>query len=329
MERIKVIGAADLGHGWVKLQVNGKTWRQPSVVGEARQLFEDSIQSDDVQYKGTRDGEPVDYFVGDLALRHSKIKYAATADEKAKNWTSKILLEAGLGITAPNNNICLVTGLPVDAYFTQKQQMEDLLSSLNSAEPYEVSQGKRRTVARPWVFANKIVPQPFGSAMNYLLDDKGQIAKADDAKKKLLVIDIGYYTLDLLTLDAMQIGKDSSSPLGLGADTAYKLIQDYLKEKLGKAPGRYDLDRYVRAGVYDGIDIRQLTAKAFEALASQIDLEVRQLNTAFHKYIVTGGWAAEVVKNLTLPKDRTVVMDQLGNVTGYGKIGRRTWREAM
>jgi hypothetical protein len=163
--------------------------------------------------------------------------------------------------------------------------------------------------------------------MNYLLDDRGQLAKPDEAKKKILVIDIGYYTLDLLILDAMQIGKESSSPPNLGADTAYKLIQDYLKESLGKAPGRYELDRYVRAGEYDDVNIKPLTAKAFEALAAQIDLEVKQLNTGFSRYIVTGGWAPVVAESLTIPKDKTTVMDQLGNVQGYFKIGKRTWRD--
>ena len=329
MERQKQIAAADLGHGWTKIIVNKRTWRQPSVVGEARQLFEDNIKEKDIRYKGEKDGIAVDFFVGDLALRHSKILYAATTEEKAKNWTTKVLLETGLALTAPQSNLCLVTGLPIDAYFAQKQQMEELLKGFNTAQPYEVQEGHLKTIARPWIYTSKIVPQPFGSAMNYLLDDKGQLIRPDEARQKILVIDIGYYTLDLLILDGMQIGRESSSPPQLGIDTAYKLIQDYLKEQLGKAPGRYNLDSHVRAGIYDDMDIKPLTAKAFEALAAQIDLEIKQLNTRFNKYIITGGWASMIVDYLTIPKDKTTVMDQFGNAKGYNKIGMRAWREVI
>ena len=325
----KKLGSMDLGHGWIKLMVDGTIWRQPSVVGEARQLFEDNIQPTDVIYRGIKDDEAVDYFVGDLALRHSKIRYAATAEEKAKNWTTKVLLDAALGVNAPNDDLYLVTGLPVDAYFKQKPQLEGLLTTFSYDDPYEIQVGKEATLARPIIEEFKIVPQPFGSAMNYLLDDKGILIDKEAATKKIIVVDIGYYTLDILTLDAMQIGKESNSPEGLGADTAYKLIQDYLKDAIGKAPGRYDLDRYVRAGVYEDIDIKPLTAKAFEALAAQIDLEIKQHNTNYYKYIITGGWAPEIAKTLTTPKDRTVVMDQLGNVQGYGKIGARTWGKKL
>jgi len=321
MERIKLIGAVDIGYGWTKVTAGGKTWRQPSVLGEARQLFEENIREGDVQYRSNE----AEYFIGDLALRHSQVKYAGTAENKAETWTTKILLEAALGITAPQANVYLVTGLPVDYYFKQRAAMEELLASFNDPKPYELQVGCYKHIARPWVFKSKIVPQPLGSAMNYLLDSYGRMARPDDAKKKILVIDVGYYTLDLLILDAMEIGKESGSPTGLGVDTAYKLIQDYLKEEFGKAPNRYELDPYVRAGEYDSYDIKPLISKAFEALGTQIDLEIATLNTNFHKYIITGGWASLIADHINVPKDRLEVFDQLGNIQGYKKIGARLW----
>lgn len=317
MERKRILEAADIGYGWTKTP----TWRQPSVLGERRQLFEENIRPDDVQYIGTQG----DYFVGDLALRHSQVKYAGTAENKATTWTTKILLETALGITAPQANVYLVTGLPVDYYFKQRPAFEELLQNFNQPQPYEIQVGRHKHIARPWIMKYKIVPQPLGSAMNYLLDDRGQMLRPDEAKKKILIIDVGYYTLDLLIMDAMEVGKASCSPEGLGVDTAYKLIQDYLKDNIGKAPNRYEMDPHVRAGSYDSYDIKPLTAKAFEALAAQIDLEVQQLNTSFHKYIITGGWASLIADYLTIPKERAVIFDQLGNVQGYRKIGARLW----
>lgn len=325
MERKKLIGAADIGYGWTKVTAGGITWRQPSILGETRQLFDENIRDSDVQY---RSGS-AEYFIGDLALRHSQVKYAGTAENKAETWTTKILLEAALGITAPQANLYLVTGLPIDYYFKQRASMEELLQNFNQPQAYDLQVGRYKHTARPWILKSKIVPQPFGSAMNYLLDSSGRMARPDDAKKKLLIIDVGYYTLDLLVMDAMEIGKESSSPAGLGVDTAYKLIQDYLKDRFGKAPNRYELDPYVRAGEYDSYNIKPLIAKAFEALGAQVDLEIATLNTTFHKYIITGGWASLIADHINVPKDRLEVFDQLGNVQGYNKIGARLWGAAL
>ena len=321
MERQTIVGAADIGYGWTKVKAGSKDWSQPSVLGEARQLHDESIRDTDVRYSGGRGS----YFVGDLALRHSQVRYAGTEDNKAETWTTKVLLETALGITAPQANIYLVTGLPVDYYFKQRGSFEKLLAEFNEGKPYEVTVGRGRIAARPWVLKNKIIPQPLGAAMNYLLDGHGNMAHPDDARKKILVIDVGYYTLDLLELDAMEIGPRSSSPEGLGADTAYKLIQEYLKDRLGKAPNRYDLDPCVRAGTYESYDITPLIKKAFEALGTQISMEVSSLNTSYNKYVITGGWASLVAGYLDIPKERAVVYDQLGNVQGYSKIGARAW----
>lgn len=43
-----MIASVDLGFGYTKA-IGVTTWWQPSVVGEARQLFENSIKPDDVQ----------------------------------------------------------------------------------------------------------------------------------------------------------------------------------------------------------------------------------------------------------------------------------------
>lgn len=321
MEREVILGNADVGFGWEKFLVGGKVWRQPSIIGEARTLFEENVRSEDIQYiKDDRH-----YFVGDLALRHSQVKYAGTAEDKTKLWTTKVFLETGLGILAPRSNIYLITGLPVDYYFKQKASFEKLLQEFNEPEPYEIQVGNSKHVARPWIKEYRVTLQPMGAAMNFILDKDGKIARHEEAKNCILVIDLGYYTLNLLSLECMEIGKCSGSPEGLGVDTAYKLIQDALKDKLGKAPNRYELDQYVRAGKYNGYDIRPIIAKAFEALGKQINMEIQSLNTIYSHYIITGGWASTIADFLDIDKTRTTIYDQLGNVTGYSKLGRRLW----
>lgn len=325
MERKRVIGSADIGFGWTKIKVSNNEWKQPSIIGEARQLFDENIRPEDVQYK--KDGKH--YFVGDLALRHSLVKYAGTVDDKAKTWTTKILLETGLGIVAPYSDICLVTGLPVDFYFNQKNNMKELLNNFNSLCNYELLVGKEKRLVNPRIIKSKIVAQPFGSAMNYVLDYNGNIKNQTEANNKILVIDIGYYTLDLLILDEMEIGKSSCSLSGLGVDTAYKIIQDALKDKFGKTPNRYELDSVVLSKQFENYDITTIINRSFEALSAQINLEIKGLNTNFNKYIVTGGCSNLIAKHLDLPQDRVIIYDQMGNTRGYEKIGVRLWGKTL
>lgn len=319
-----MIVAVDIGYGYTKAVGAGKSWRQPSVVGDARELFEGSIKPSDVQL--TSNGKT--YFVGDLAVRQSLVPYFGTGDNKAMTWTTGILLKAALGVVSPRDGAYVVTGLPVDYYFKQKADFEKILQGFNNDNTFLLKIGSECISCRPWITNYKVVPQPFGAAMNYLLDDKGQIMRPQAAQGRMLVVDIGYYTLDLLVLDRMEIGRESRSPERLGIDTAYNLITAELREKVGRAPARNELDRYIRGGTYEGVDILPIRARAFEVLARQISAEVQSLNMRFDRYIVTGGWAAEIAPLLGLPADRTIIFDGLGNAEGYRKIGVRLWQKS-
>jgi F420-dependent methylenetetrahydromethanopterin dehydrogenase len=92
----------DIGFSWEKglsrsvvkvLSDSEKIYRrekylQPSIVGEPVQVFNESIKEDDIKYM-EKDKE---YFVGHMAARHSKIKYATKKADKADTWTTKVLL---------------------------------------------------------------------------------------------------------------------------------------------------------------------------------------------------------------------------------------------
>lgn len=312
----------DHDNGFGQQKAIGLTeWCQPSVLGEAAELFDNSIRPDDVQI--WVDGKH--YFVGNLALRHSLIPYFCTGDDKASSWMTRIFIRAAIGATAPGDqDINMVTGLPISYYHRQKSEFSALLDELKTPHSFDIQIGEVKTRCCPWLRHYKIVPQPFGAAMNYLLDSDGRITDQQAAQGKILVVDIGYYTLDLLVLDRMEIGKQSHSPEHLGIDTAYQIITAQLRQQIGRAPGRQELDGYVRAGMYEGVNIVPIRQQAFRALASQIQAEIDSLNARFDRYIVTGGWASEIAPMLSIPNP--VVMDGMGNVRGYRKIGVRLWQ---
>ncbi|MCO7176997.1 hypothetical protein ACFP7A_01110 [Sporolactobacillus kofuensis] len=313
----------DLGYGWTKGIGSGKQFFEPSVVGDARPLMDEQTKDGDLIYHD----DDKSLFVGGLALRQSKIRYNSTGENKAETWTTEILLKSGLATLSPTGPTNLLTGLPVDYYMKQKKSMAMLIDGFNTSGPYQLEMvGNRYKVrANPLIANYKIVPQPFGSAMDYLLDDRGNVKKMSDAKKSILVIDIGYYTLDLLELIGMEIGKNSRSPHGLGVDTAYNILRGYLIDQLGRAPERFEMDRYVLSGEYAGYDIRPLVEQAFQALAQQILLEIDSLSTYYDLYLLTGGCAPLIKDFINLPNLVVLENSQFANVRGYGKIGARLW----
>lgn len=323
-----MLGAADMGYGYAKLRVNGRTFRQPAVVGEPRRIRNEDIKKDDVRYYlSGNDQDMPKYFLGELAIRHSHVKHMSTGQDRSKAWITRVLMQAGLAATAGNASINLVTGLPVDYYFKQKADFEEMLNSFNDHEPFYINTGKGENtqIGHPTIVDHHIVPQPLGAFMNYHMNDQGELVQPDQAKKLWLVLDFGFGTMDILVMEGLEIKPGSGSPQGISISAAYRLIRDELTEQIGSTPDPYTLDQYIRKGIdYDGCNLAPLKDWAFNAIASQAQNEVDSINRRFYGCIVTGGWANEMRSRLTLPEN-TIVMDQLGNLQGYRKIGYRKW----
>lgn len=263
-------------------------------------------------------------FVGNLALRHSDIKYFSMHNNKSEAKTSEVILKTAIGSLARSNPINLLTGLPLNFYFKQRDEFVQTIMKLNDAPQFKVRKGKSKSYeSKITINECKIVPQGYGIAMDYILKADGSIERHKIAKSKVLVVDLGFYTLGLIGLDKMEIMKESSAHL-LGVDNAYKLLQTYLQSHIGKSPAKYELDPYVMSGVYEGRNIGHLINRAFRALAQQIQNEIESLNITFDYYLIGGGAAHLIYEYLDLPNK--ILFDQLTQLNGYGKISARLWK---
>jgi len=117
----------------------------------------------------------------------------------------------------------LVTGLPVNLYFQQLQDFEEQIRSLQDAEVRALC-GSRSVARRASVGAVKFFPQPFGSLLDLVLDDHGQVARRDIAKGRTLVVDIGYHTVDLLATKKLDIVSRLSKSTNYGLASAYEAL---------------------------------------------------------------------------------------------------------
>ncbi|MCR8641372.1 ParM/StbA family protein [Paenibacillus sp. N1-5-1-14] len=314
---MKEICTIDLGFSWTKGGFKNRIFREPSIIGEVKDLYDGNLKSTDFIYKD-------EHFVGGLALRHSDLTYFSMKDNKTDMWVTDVLLETAVGYLTRKEPCNVITGLPIKFFFNQKNDLEQKIMNLNDLETYKIKHGKSKMYyCNPKIIKAKSVPQGYGLTMDYVLNEDGTIGNRDVARKKILGIDLGFYTLNLLGLDKLEIMKESKTLL-LGVETAYKLLQRYIQDKIGKSPALYELDEYVISGTYEGFDITPLIKKAFRNLAIQIQNEIESLNINFDCYVIGGGAAHFVYEYLNLPNK--ILLDQLAQIRGYRKIGVRVWK---
>lgn len=314
--------ALDLGYGWTKAKYNNKVWKEPSVLGSVRRLYRENLQKDDIRFAGPNG---LSYFVGNLAIRHSDVRFTTFDKSKSESWTSEILAKCAMGALAQRDEIYAITGLPLDFYFSQKKSMGEFLRKFSNTEEYTLTTGYDSNLkVKPCITKYKIVPQPLGSAMNYLLDEVGQFKDQKEAKELYVILDPGFYTLNVLVLDGLEIHKASHSDTDISISNTYKLVQEQLRDNLGKTPDVFQLDRYMLNGKYEDYDLTNATSTVALTLAGQCNMVLTSLNLNYHKLIITGGWASKIAP-LIQPKDndRKIIMGQDGNVDGYTKIALR------
>lgn len=306
----------DIGYGWTKGKYKDIYFIQPSVLGDKKPLHDENKKDGYIIHEN--------YFLGELALRHSDIKFYSLNDSKASNWTTEILIKASLAYLQSDGSH-IVTGLPIDFYFNQRDQFSELIKSLNDTFTSIEVIGSPRLTQHIQTQHCKIVPQPLGAAMDYLLDDYGELVQREDAKGRILVVDWGRYTLDLLVLDSMEIHKSSCSPSNLGIEVFYTLLKRLIHEKTGKMPSNYEMDYIVKNQIYGKYNISDIINTALKAVSSQILMEIESMNMNFDQILVVGGQAENLAHHLQITE--AIVGDQLSNLRGYEKIGVRQWRE--
>lgn len=305
--------AVDLGNGWTKAVGNGRSFAEPSVVGTSTMLLDEFAGSRGVSVFDEGDRE---YFVGDLAINQSDIKFFTISDNKPQERITGLLLEAAVACLVGESRgvaLELVTGLPVDHFFTQREALGHRVQAMRRVK---AKVHGREVVAPIMVSAHKAVPQPFGSAADLVLDDRGEIARGDLARQHFLVVDVGFHTVDLLALDNLQIIQAHSRSVPYGLAVAYQA----LAKRMNGIP-LWEVDRRMRANRVTGFEVY------LQDLAAAITADVTSLNQEFDFYLVTGGGGEKLYPFLlpgapmVLAKDPT-----MSNVRGYLKLGQRAWK---
>ncbi len=337
------IFAIDIGFGFTKATNGQKSIIFKSILGEAT----------DIQFKGgiLSEGSPDDniqidvdgrsYFVGEMAERQSNVR-SFTLDQSQffSVYAKPLALAAAARLAGSFVPLGLVTGLPIGYY---REYRELLVKSLLGEHKIALTSlnGKReeKTIKINEV---KVVPQPFGSLFNLMMNDVGELGDKRYVHEKIGIIDIGFKTADFTVADKMRYSERGSRTTDAGISKAFSMIAGKLREKSNVNVEIYRLYDAIEKGSIKikgkEYDLRSSTELIFGQLAASIANEVDRLwsdDWDIDTIVLTGGGGAALAKYLQpLISGQIVAVDttkdaRLCNVRGYWKYGKHLWSRGM
>lgn len=224
----------------------------------------------------------------------------------------------------------IVTGLPVSFYSDKEQVQQRLLG-----EHRVQREGRRGQLLR--VVNARVIPQPFGSLLAEVLDERGQIQQRDLAQAAVGLIDIGGKTCNLLSVSRLsEIGRETTS-VNIGGWNLVRAVRQWLAQHY---PGLDDLRDHQLAAAIQARSLHYYgePVKDFPAVANDLaaDLARQILSEASHLWnggatldaiLITGGGALLLGEHIRRhwAHARLVSEPVYGNAVGYWKLARRLW----
>ncbi len=329
-----VIVGVDIGYGFTKATDGEQTVMFPSVGGDAVQAdFDNELIKAGRGQMLTIDHKR--WFYGWHAQRHSRNPLALFARQRTEQADLMRLLfraavaELGIANATGSNPIAICTGLPVD-WFDDRPALERLLLGEHVFTVGSGPSAQQKSVDVRQVF---VVPQPFGSFFDQVLDAEGVLINAEFARSKVGVLDIGTYTTDYALSDGLEYVAKSSGSKTVAMSAVWRAVRDGIKAQWGIEYDLHQIDHLMRNGrtvTVHGVpySIDALIEPAVENLAGQVLAGARERWGAardFARILLTGG-GAEYVKaqvQAVYPHAQILSAPHLGNLRGFFKYARR------
>lgn len=322
--------AIDLGYGYTKaVSRYGPKVLFPSVVGRGFERFSDQPLAREAkpQYE-VRIGEQR-YFVGELAQRECWDAVRAFDEDRARHFSTPILLATAAALTAGEARISVSTGVPLELYKSQKEDFKKAISSFDEYVEVTGFAPKRRLTFEEV----RVYPEACGAFYSYILNGNGEPsgegARLLEEGGLVGVVDIGYKTTDfvLMDLSRLQPIKPMSGTLNVGVSDLYRDVQIALQEETGDVLDNLKVEEAVNRGTMwlrgKAYDVGRHLSAAKSVLSRTITDRLQSAWRDQTKYIRTvllaGGGAAFLQDTLRLEDTSLCVLPeaQFANALGF------------
>ena len=177
----------------------------------------------------------------------------------------------------------------------------------------------------------KVIPQPFGSYFDLLLNDEGKLKDPEKIRDRVGIIDIGFQTTDL-ALATPQFVEASSGSLEVGVRSIADQLSRDVSRKYAITLDTTEAEEVLRrksVSIFgENIDLSEMIAERTREVAELILSYAQSLwgrGEKLNRLILTGG-GANIFRsyfsgypNLHIPGEPS-----LSNVRGYLKLARKT-----
>ncbi len=335
---MEVVGL-DIGFGFTKATNGRDSLVFKSVFGESTEIqyreqllgIADTEDHLHIEFDGNA------YFVGELAERQSNVRSYTLNQDQLIGTFAKVMAMAGLSHLAQSNEpIKLVTGLPISFYRRHRNELAGILYGKHPVITVDPLGNRQETVIN--VNQVRVIPQPFGSLFNLMLNDAAEIVDKRFVQEKVGIIDIGFRTADYSIADRARYSERGSHTTDSGIARAFSIIANRLHEATGVNVELYRLYDAVARGTIkihgQTIDLAPVREESCKNLAASIAAEVDRLwvdDWDTDIVVVTGGGGGVLAPQLQpLLKGEVLAVDpdvdaRLNNVRGYWKYGLNLW----
>jgi len=330
--------ATDIGFGYTKATDGRISQLFKSIVGEANPgQFAESVLPSQLATPRHFEIDGDEVFVGELAESQSRGRsFTLDPGQFIQNYARTLGLAAIAPYAEHGEPVRLVTGLPVSFF---RKHRDALTTQLQNRHAVTIVQPNgEREEKSIYIEKVRVIPQPFGSLFNLMLNDAGKAVQQRFVTEKIGVIDIGFRTADFAVSEKTKYSERGSLSTDSGMSVAFNALAGALHEKSGTQIELYRLYEAVTRGTIkirgSRYDITGLVQQAFQQLAARIAVEVNRLwadDWDIDCIVLTGGGGATLEPFLrpllqgdvlAMPVDQDA---RLNNVAGYLKYGQHLW----
>lgn len=219
----------DLGYGHTKVVAeNGNRICFPSLAVKGKKLKMDDMLGAADDYIATINDNT--WYVGKMAVKENRFAIRAFDDnERFNNEAFQAMLATALSVTSQNNeDLCVVTGLPLAAYRDSTDKFRSFLEDFTAQTEID-NVTKNIAIKSAYIF-----PQAAGIFVNpYCSDIKNNLSPGS----LVSVIDIGYRTTDIAVFEYIdgkyQLLLGNSFTIDTGMSSIFHALGDIMAQKAG------------------------------------------------------------------------------------------------
>jgi plasmid segregation protein ParM len=325
----------DVGFGYTKAFDGERSVVFKSITGDATDIQFQSGFSEGGELENLHvEVNGKQYYVGDMAEKQSSVREFTLEQNTLLENSAKILALTALSMFSSNTNreFSLVTGLPIRYFKQYRARYQEMLEGSHNIRFFTPGGTEERTIEIRKV---RVLPQPFGSVFNLMMNNHGRIVDKEVARQKFGVIDIGFRTTDYTITDRLRYIERGSRTTDTGISKAFSLISRKIQEQSGVNVELYRLFDPVKNGSIrirgKELGLAELRDEVMRQLATAIISDMERLwveDWDLEFILLSGGGSADLAPILeNMIEGTTKVVDtetdmRLTNVIGYLKYAK-------